>query len=119
MQLASNFELPPAAADYHFVVSADISHRVRTLTGKEIELDIESDYKVHKQTHPTTVSSGLLIDIGVTNKRKGRGERRNSTCTAASDLRGKTNVYLPFLSLPHQGSFTPPYLSNQHYEHYF
>lgn len=30
------------------LVRADMSNRVRTLTGKEIELDIEADYKVSR-----------------------------------------------------------------------
>ena len=32
--------------------AANQTHRVRTLTGKEIELDIESDYKVRPPDHP-------------------------------------------------------------------
>lgn len=38
-------------------------HRVRTLTGKEIELDIEADYKVHIQTpDPLNFLSDNAVD---------------------------------------------------------
>jgi len=33
--------------------NTDQTNRVRTLTGKEIELDIEPDYKVRQTLHPT------------------------------------------------------------------
>jgi hypothetical protein len=34
---------------------ANTRHRVRTLTGKEIELDIEADYKVRLSTRPNPI----------------------------------------------------------------
>jgi len=37
-----------AAPHYNFLGLANEQNRVRTLTGKEIELDIEPDYKVSK-----------------------------------------------------------------------
>jgi len=79
---------------------ADWHLRVRTLTGKEIELDIESDYKVQRHSQLTNLSHNLLIYTGCTNKREGWGERRHPTCAAAFDLRRETNVHLTFPSTP-------------------
>ena len=76
-------------------------HRVRTLTGKEIELDIEPDYKVNRL--PCHDLSPFLSDeqtadilIGLTYKRACRGEGGDSACAAEVDLRRETDVRLLF-----------------------
>ena len=75
--------------------------RVRTLTGKEIELDIEPEYKVGLP-HNIHVHQGYITcrpqaeqsTAGLTHKRASRGEGGYPTCAAAVDLRRQANVRL-------------------------
>lgn len=102
---------------------ADIprSNRVRTLTGKEIELDIEPDYKVNHPPasmlfrllparnhftlrlksylqptlYPCSLNAPILIQTiltGLSDKGACRGEGRNSSCPATADLRRQADV---------------------------
>lgn len=92
------------------------AHRVRTLTGKEIELDIEPEYKVHSnlplppsqnskiasETKPCDAASKrkFLDDIrliwgsGVPHKGARGGERGYTACAATVDFWGKADVSL-------------------------
>lgn len=71
--------------------------RVRTLTGKEIELDIEIDYKVLR-SRPNPADDGIiplieeLFCAGLSDQGKGRGEGRHPADAAASHPRRQANV---------------------------
>lgn len=93
-------------------IEADQYSRVRTLTGKEIELDIESDYKVKGHRKLVNLTHDLLSFPGITNKRESRREGGYSTCAAASDIRGKANVRLLVTHLPRPGQAYPAIASN-------
>ena len=75
-------------------------NRVRTLTGKEIELDIEPDYRVCFPTISTKLADkrygrrdgGLTKGEGIANQRESRGEGGYPACTAAVDLWWEANV---------------------------
>ena len=80
------------------------THRVRTLTGKEIELDIEPDYKVRSYPPTTTPQLSVCLwssidgvaekplHLGIPHKRTSGGERGNTTSATAFDFWWETNV---------------------------
>lgn len=82
------------------VDTADKSNRVRTLTGKEIELDIEPDYKV--RILPISHSVEMIAEsgnsntsgAGVAHKGARGGEGGHPTGSAAPHLRRKADVRL-------------------------
>jgi len=83
----------------HSAVAADKSScRVRTLTGKEIELDIEPDYKVRTSTthknppSPAPTCWHVRRNTGLTDQGEGRRERRYPTGPAAPHLRREADV---------------------------
>jgi hypothetical protein len=77
-------------------------NRVRTLTGKEIELDIEPEYKVSSTALFAKLNTRLTRSLftGFANQRKSGGKGRNTTSTTTFDFWRKANVRLLFLSSP-------------------
>ena len=65
------------------------THRVRTLTGKEIELDIESDYKVRTTTCPHRAERS---EAKGSRPQRGKSKTRRS---AATGFLGNTATALP------------------------
>ena len=59
--------------------AANQTHRVRTLTGKEIELDIESDYKVRPPDHPEPSEARSTTSSAA---RKSKARRSESAATS-------------------------------------
>ena len=89
-------DCPPQYEAHHACL-----YRVRTLTGKEIELDIEPDYKVrHSIFHflyPPMIATGALtrvslLSLGIPHQGTRRRKGRHTTRPTAVNFRRKTNV---------------------------
>lgn len=68
--------------------------KVRTLTGKEIELDIEPDYRVRNLLEGSSGSMLTYSSTGLADQGEGRGEGRHPTGPTTFDLWWKADVSL-------------------------